>query len=217
MGLRSPGIEIDRELVEGLWNQFVPPAECTLGKVLDVALGSGVKHDVLLPEFPEFLGRDIGRPDQGTGDFRRGVSLGFQICRPPLDRPLVLMDSRAPDGRGVILTVRRNGGLEILFSDGRTHAAWETEQGVLGENDIHNVTVVLDGGPKIISIVVDDRLLDGATEHQFGWGRFSPHFRGINGRREASVGPGILRFWIYDRAVRVSEIIGQHRYLNAEL
>jgi hypothetical protein len=206
--------ELDPDLIEGLWKQFDPPAECIHGKALEVVLESGEKHEVRMPEFSEFLGRDIGRPDQGTGDFRRGVSLGFQIRRPPVERPLVLMNTRAGDGRGVTLTVGPNGGLEILFSDGRTLAAWETEDGILADDVIHHVTVILDGGPKIISIVVDDRLLDGSSEHQFGWGRFSPHFRGINGRREASIGPGIRRFWIYDRAVRVSEIIGQHRWLK---
>jgi hypothetical protein len=76
------------------------------------------------------------------------------------------------------------------------------------------VTFILDGGPKIISIVVDDQLLDGGPERQFGWSRFSPHFRGVNGRSEAQVGPCIRRFWVYDRALRVSEIIGHHRWLK---
>ena len=105
----------------------------------------------------------------------------------------------------------------MLFSDGRTRASWETEDGVLRESIIHNVTVILDGGPRIISIVVDDQFLDGGRDRQFGWGRFSPHFRGIDGRRKAGVGPSVRRFWIYDRVVRISETVSHHRWLKRSL
>ena len=103
----------------------------------------------------------------------------------------------------------------MLLSDGRTHASWKTEDGVLGEDVVHNVTIILDGGPKIISILVDGQLLDGGRERQFGWSRFSPHFRGVNGMPMARVGPAIQRLWIYDRAIRTSEAIGRHRWLAA--
>ena len=125
----------------------------------------------------------------------------------------MLFDSRTADQRGVIFRADSKGGFEILFSDGRTCAFWKTENGILGEDVLHNVTVIVDGGPKIISLVVDDQLLDGGPDRQFGWSRFSPHLRGIDGRREAGVGPCVRRFWIYDRAVRVSEAISHHRWL----
>lgn len=209
--------EVEPDLIRGLWGQFEAPIESIDGRVLDLDLEEGRSHTIEMPRLPAFLGRDIGRPDQGTGDFRRGVSLGFQICRPLSDGTLVLMDSRARDGRGVILSVDAKGGLEMLFSDGRTRVSWKTEDGVLRESVIQNVTVILDGGPRIISIVVDDQLLDGGRDRQFGWGRFSPHFRGIDGRREAGIGPGIRRFWIYDRTVRISETVSHHRWLERSL
>ncbi len=205
--------ELDRELVEGLWGQFEEPVACRDGQVLDVALDAGGERNVSMPDLPEFLGRDISRPDQGTGDFRRGVSIGFQIRRSHMDGTLVLFDSRGADWRGVVLRVDPKGGLGMLFSDGRTHVAWKTEDRILREGVVHNATVILDGGPKIIAIVIDGQLLDGGLERQFGWGRFSPHFRGINGRKEVVIGPGVERFWLYERAVRVSEAISHHRWL----
>ena len=209
--------EIDPLLLAGLWGQFAEGrVEPVPGPVLDRVLDEGGEHRVSLPELPDFVGRDLSRPDHGTGDFRRGVSLGFEIRRPPADGTLVLFDSRAPDWRGIILRVDPKGGFGMLLSDGRTHASWKTEDGILKENVLHEVSVILDGGPKIISIVVDGELLDGGPDRQFGWGRFSPHFRSVNGRGEARVGPAIGRIWIYDRAIRVSEAIERHRILRGD-
>ena len=90
--------EVDRELVEGLWSQFEPPAACacTVRSWTYPRRRRGAwRHDA--GTLPEFLGRDIGRPDQGTGDFRRGVSMGFQIRRPAAEGTLVLFDSRATE------------------------------------------------------------------------------------------------------------------------
>lgn len=207
---------IERGLVEGLWGQFEPPVACLDGQVLDRTLDGGVESRITLPELPEFLGRDIGRPDQGTGDFRRGISIGVCFSGPVTEGNHVLFDSREPDGCGAVLRVGPRGSLQTLLSDGRTQVSWETEDGVFEPDLVCRATVLVDGGPKTISIVVDERLLDGGPERQFGWGRFSPHFRGLNGRREARVGPGVERIWIYDRAVRVSEIIGHHRWMKGK-
>jgi hypothetical protein len=205
--------EIDPQLIEGLWSQFEPPTVCDRGKILDLSIDRESEHTVEMPELPEFLGRDVGRPDQGTGDFRRGISLGFRILRPLGESEAVFLDSRMADQKGVIFKAGSKGGFEIFLSDGRTCVFWKTENGILREGVLQNVTVIVDGGPKIISLVVDDRLLDGGPDRQFGWGRFSPHLRGIDGRREAEVGPWVRRFWIYNRAVRISEAISHHRWM----
>jgi hypothetical protein len=47
----------------------------------------------------------------------------------------------------------------------------------------HAAVITVDGGPKIITFVVDGTLCDGGEQRQFGWGRFSPDLRTPKGAR----------------------------------
>lgn len=40
-----------------------------------------------------------------------------------------------------------------------------------------HVVIVVDGGPKIITFIIDGVLCDGGDFRMFGWGRFSPLLR----------------------------------------
>jgi hypothetical protein len=73
------------------------------------------------------------------------------------------------------------------------------------------VIVTVDGGPKIITFVVDGVLNDGGHERQFGWGRFSPHLRTPNGAAKAKLAPALSALRIYTRALRTSEAVGNYR------
>jgi len=64
-----------------------------------------------------------------------------------------------------------------LLNDGRTGSTWESDRGLLQSGRWHHVAIIVDGGPKIITFVVDGRLCDGGQDRQFGWGRFNPQLR----------------------------------------
>ena len=74
-----------------------------------------------------------------------------------------------------------------------------------------HVVAIVDGGPKIISFVVDGTLNDGGAYRQFGWGRFSPHLRGVDGADSLRIGPGVRKLRIYNRALGTSEAIANYR------
>jgi hypothetical protein len=71
----------------------------------------------------------------------------------------------------------------------------------------------VDGGPKIITWVIDGVLNDGGEQRQFGWGRFSPTFRDANGAAQLRLPQkgAIQRLRIYSRALRTSEAVGNYR------
>ena len=79
----------------------------------------------------------------------------------------------------------------------------------------HHLVVTVDGGPKIITFFVDGKLCDGADHRQFGWGRFSPHLRDVNGNDVLRIGPDlkgqVKTVRIYDRYLLTSEAVGNHR------
>jgi len=74
---------------------------------------------------------------------------------------------------------------------------------------LNNVGVIIDGGPKLILFVINGALCDGGDERQFGWGRYNPALREINGVSDASVHGSVQEVALYDRALRVSELVGK--------
>ncbi len=78
-----------------------------------------------------------------------------------------------------------------------------------------HVVVTVDGGPKIITFVVDGQLCDGGEYRQFGWGRFNPNYRGPNGGRTLRIGASIRgeikALTLYNRYLRTSEAVANFR------
>jgi len=126
-----------------------------------------------------------------------------------------LLDNRTPEGKGFVLRTAPGGAVEIVLHDGRTENRWDSDPGMLEAGKIHHIAVVIDGGPKIISFIVDGKLCDGGDARQFGWGRFSPNWQSANGDGTLQIGPGlageILRLRLYGRALRTSEATGNFR------
>ncbi|MNY77846.1 hypothetical protein D3C86_2178820 [compost metagenome] len=64
-------------------------------------------------------------------------------------------------------------------------------------------------------MVIDGELCDGGKQRQFGWGRFSPQLREVNGSGSAVIGGapsvtvGALR--LYDRYLLTSEAVGNYQ------
>lgn len=75
------------------------------------------------------------------------------------------------------------------------------------------VAFVVDGGPKVISVVVDGILCDGGLQGSAGWSFFGMDLADVTGSLQATVGQvaklGEVR--IYDRYLLTSEIISNWR------
>ena len=86
---------------------------------------------------------------------------------------------------------------------------------MLTVNKLHHIGIIIDGGPKIISFVIDGKFNDGGRERQFGWGRFSPNLRNINGRKKVEIASNLKGelqiFRIYNTPLTVSEIIANYK------
>ena len=205
--------EVDRALLEGLWDQFENAELATQGLVMDWR--GAMPGQVAIPELPAFCTRDGGRADYGTKDMRQGFTIDAWLRLDELKAGQVVLDSRTESGQGLCLQISGRGSLQIVLNDGRTENRWDCDTGLLSAGGRHHVAVVVDGGPKVITFVVDGRLCDGGTWRQFGWGRFSPNLRHANGTERLRIGPSLrgrveaLR--IYDRYLRTSEVMGNWR------
>jgi hypothetical protein len=82
-------------------------------------------------------------------------------------------------------------------------------------NAWHHVVVTVDGGPKIVTFVIDGALNDGGPVRQYGWGRFRPELSDVIGRSRAVLAKPLLgqlkSFRVYNRYLRTSEAVGNFR------
>ncbi len=208
--------EIEVELLDALWAQFDASSVATKALLLDLpANAADMPAETDMPKLPTFLIRDSGSAAYGTKDLRRGFAIDLWLRLDSLEPGQIVLDSRTPSGQGLCLRTTPGGTLEIVLNDGRTENRWDCDPGMLEAGELHHVAAIVDGGPKIISFVVDGKLCDGAEHRQFGWGRFSPDLREANGSQTLRIAPGldgeVSALRIYGRYLLTSEAIGNFR------
>lgn len=196
--------EIDPTLLLGLWNQGKVDQVTKEGLVLSLQ-GTGLRAEqIRMPQLPQLI---------QSG----GFSVDFWMKLEELSSGQVILDSRDKSGKGLLISTAKDGTVQIDLNDGTTTASGKSSpdygaNGLLNLNQWHHIVIIVDGGPKIISFVIDGRLDDGGEYRQYGWARFSPHLGDVSGSGEIRIAPslrgqlGVLRF--YDRYLRTSEAIG---------
>ena len=194
--------EIDRTLLEGLWTQQENRTLTLKGLVLEVK-GPG---DFDMPRFP-------------TLTETSGFTFDFRVWFRELSPGQTIFDARDASGRGVAITTTDRFTLQLILSDGQTNSAWDcdpgTHPGTLRVSHWHHITAIVDAGPRIITWIVDGVFNDGGAVREFGWGRFSPELKDVNGAPKARLAPVLYGqldgFRIYNRYLRTSEAIGNFR------
>ena len=203
---------VDASLLEGLWNQFENRQVVRDGILLE--LEGELPDDTQMPELPPLSRRDPRSP-YGTEDLRQGFSVELWVMFDALKSGQVLLSSRTANGQGICLRTTVRDTLEISLNDGRTENRWDCDPGMFAIDRLHHVVVTADGGPKIITFVIDGELCDGGAFRQFGWGRFSRDLMHANGSSEVHLEPtlrGEIRsLRIYGRPLRTSEAVGNFR------
>ncbi len=168
-----------------------------------------------MPELPPFVTRDYWGHSPTRRDLCGGFSLEIQLKLESLAEGQVILDGRTEAGEGLALVTTARGTLELVMNDGRCESRWDCDQGVLQPGKQHHVTITADGGPKIITFIVDGHLCDGAGARMYGWGRFSYILRHVNWAESLRIAPevkgDVFRLRVYDRALRTSEAVGKYR------
>jgi hypothetical protein len=201
--------EVDSGFLGRLWEQSANREVTRDGLVLDVA--GEIRPEVAMPTLPSLTVRDGSRADHGTLKRRSGFSLDLRVRLPALTPGQIVLDSRSDEGAGLWLELTTRGTLQIGLNDGRAESRWDCDPGLLKPGEIHHVAVIVDGGPDIISFVVDGSLCDGGEARQFGWGRLNPNLRDARGGGRLRIGTQVQDLRIYDRAILVSEAVGNFK------
>ncbi len=193
--------EVAPTLLEGLWNQFDNKSVASGGTIL----GAG-EAMVEMPRLPLL---------SAGGGFTIDMWVRFK----ELTRGQVILDTREGEGPGIALETSNRFTLKLTLSDGARESNWDsdpgTHAGTLRVGRWQHIAVIVDGGPKIISFVVDGVLNDGGAVRDYGWGRFDPALGDVNGKSNVELAPALsgelkmLR--VYGRALRTSEAVGNYR------
>jgi hypothetical protein len=211
--------QIDADFLDQLWGQFNPVSATAEGLTLEWKhQGESFPRTLQAPKMPFFRVRDSQSHDFRGKNLRNGFTIELGIALSTLSEGQVLLDTRDPTGKGWWVGVSQRGTLEFQMNDGQTRAVWDVDQGILQANKEHSISIIVDGGPKIISFVVDGIFLDGGNSRQFGWGRFSPFFQTAEGSPELRIGTKVdgkvSRVRFYDRPIKVTEAIANHHFVK---
>jgi hypothetical protein len=205
--------QVENSLIEGLWSQHELKAVAQDGLVLDLGPEQcQARAEVPAPRLPEVS-------DGG------GFSLDLWIVFDDVETNQIIVDTRDASGQGMALTTTPDATVQLVLYDSfpeeqprlvhRTRAVGDCDPGLLKPGRLHHITVTVDGGPKIMTFVVDGVLCDGGTFRQFGWTRFRPDLGNVNGLQNMRVASAlnghISRLRVYERALRTSEAIGNWR------
>ena len=202
---------IDASLLEGMWAELITEQKGPVQSGLLLEWDSGkASPSIATPALPVFAQRSQ-RKDYGLDDMRTGFSLDLSLASSGTAIGQSLVDNRTPDGKGFALLAGANGTAEIILNDGRTENRWSSDPGLLSASGPHHVSVIVDGGPKIISFVIDGKFCDGGDSRQFGWGRYNPNLRSVNGGSTLHIGSGVTKLRLYGRALRTAEAIQNYQ------
>jgi hypothetical protein len=205
---------LDRGLLQGLLTQHENKTLTTKGLVLNLPpKGGPMPAEVAMPKLSPLRTRDLAHEDGRSKDLRGGFTLDFQVNVASLDKAIPLAKSMQ-EGTGFELTAQKDGSIRLHLNDGQTEVNWASDAGVLKVNQPTHVCAIVDGGPKLILFVVNGQLCDGGEQRQFGWGRFSEHYRGLSSGVAMQIGKEVSSFRVYNRALRVSEAVGNHRAVS---
>ncbi|UCD29927.1 MAG: exo-alpha-sialidase, partial [Planctomycetota bacterium] len=193
--------QLDATLLEGLWRQGTVKSVAPKGLILSSDSTQLRTRSVKAPCFPNLY---------KSGSFTFDVWIKMQ--NPSAEQ--IILDSRDQGGKGIVIETTKAGTIQIVLNDGKTKAGWDCDRDLLKPNQLHHVVIMVDGGPKIITFVVDGLLCDGGKYRQYGWGRFGNDLQDVNGSNRISITPafkGELKMLrIYGRYLRTSEAIGNY-------
>jgi hypothetical protein len=159
--------------------------------------------EVPMPKLPAFRMRGPG--DYRSHDLRQGFAITFNVCAD--NNETLLLDNRTQSGRGWALWITQQGALRLQLSDLQTTTLHTSQPKLIAPGQTHSVGIVVDGGPKVVSFVVDGRFCDGGIHQQFGWSRFSASLKDVDGHPLLRVSEAVHLLRIFKRPLLTCEVV----------
>ena len=189
---------IDKNLLEGLWNQGTVKHVATNGIIFEK---SNISHHMKLlsPKLPDLK------------DGSLAIEILFEINE--LKPNQIILDNTDQNGNGIKVTMTPKRTIELTLQDGKQKASIDTDPGMVIEGENH-VVFIVDGEANLITSIVNGKLCDGGRYRLLGWSWFSPDINHINGNGYLSIAPSfdglVKNIRIYERRLTTSEAISNY-------
>jgi hypothetical protein len=186
--------EVDKSLLEGLWNQGEAKTVAQKGLILDLS-GDALKAGSI----------DLDR----RWDLNKstGLTLDLWLRLDDTKPGQIVLDNRNDDGVGVVLKTVEGNALQVELNDGSTKVSWKCDRDLLGPGKPHHVAIIADSAPGLLSVVVDGFHCNGGTDRPFGWTRWQGTMGDVTGSGKLKVDPSVNRLRVYNRYLRTSEAV----------
>ena len=185
---------IPKKLVEGLWTQL----EGTAAAPSDFVC---LKNSDKMPRFSPFTMKDYTEIDARSKFLNAGFTIDFDYT----GRNGLLFNTAHNDAG--LVAAAEDGKLFFTLGDGKYWCTKATGAILPVDGKHCHVTVIADGGPRIIMFLINGKLWDGGEEQTFGFGRFSQHLADINGAETIQISSGAENVRLFNRALTVSEAV----------
>lgn len=161
--------------------------------------------------FPMLYDRKGSWEETSDGDLRAGFTLTFETTKNLYIGKLI--ENRDNHGRGFAILLNADWRLHVILADNRSETHWVFSI-PLDRDATNRFSIIVDGGPKVVSAVINERFDDGG-DRQFGFGLFHPYLTGVNGTGIAKISTGISRLVFHRRALFTAEAVAlQHQLLH---
>jgi len=157
-------------------------------------------------------------PDLSTGD---GFSLSIWISglKDNIKPGLVIVNAMDPSSKkGLQIQTGNNYSVLLNISDGQNFQSISTDEicgATLWDGKNHHIGFIVDGGPKVMSVIVDSILCDGGAYSRLGWTFFPSQMTSVNASiytLAPTFSPNkFLWFRVYNVYLFTSEMIGNWR------
>lgn len=200
--------QIPNEFPEKIWKTLEG------GKVFpdknDIIFESDGKASFNSRKLPEFYKRDYSRLDMGGKQTKNGFTLHIDTS---VNDRCIILDGKDIQDRGIKLEALPDGSLIMEMGD-----SWGTSKIIsepcLKKGERNLITIIVDGGPHVVSFVVNGKFLDGGEYRQFGWQHFSPELRHVNWAPDWKLSQGTTAIKIFGKAIMTAEAVSLQEALK---
>ncbi|MGQ9731219.1 MAG: exo-alpha-sialidase [Candidatus Zipacnadales bacterium] len=189
--------EIDPDLIQGVWNQHELNRVARDGLVLDLLYPSSAA------DFPAL-------PDPFSGG---GYTLEMWLKATSLPTGVLVAGEQIEHGGAVAVNVTTQEAPELVLSTPKNVVKLDGDEGTITPGRWHHLVVTVDGGPKLVTFLVDGRLCDGGERCMQGWHRFDRQLStpSITRLRIENSRLQLRRLRLYNRPLRTSEAVSNWR------
>ncbi len=191
------------------WRKFEIPAEYINILTSQVQI-SQVPENALLT-LKKLDTPKINAPSLPELNLGGGFTISFKAVINSSSYPVSVINGMQ-NGKGIKIDLLADSTILFTMCDGKETVTLLSNKGIITPDMPHQIAIITDGYPGLISMVIDQEFQDGGKERERGTVYFSHEFTNVNGSEFWEVNQEMIKnLRIYNRILLTTEVIGLQR------